>query len=185
MGDNLQLGDRDGMRTPMQWTGDIHGGFASSAASRVVLPVIDDPVAGYQAVNVELQDADSDSLLSRIRRLIQVRRRHSAFGRGAIEFLECSNSRVLAFILREGDDIMVVAANLASSPQSATLTVPHDIIGSPVTEVLGDIRFPPIGAPAYTLALGPRTCYWLTVAGARTGFQQGQAIYSEADVAGA
>jgi maltose alpha-D-glucosyltransferase/alpha-amylase len=134
-------------------------------------------------VNVELQEADADSLLSRIKRLIQVRRQHAAFGRGAIEFLECSNPRVLAFVLRDRDDIMMVVANLASSPQPGTLMMPLDVIGSTVTEVLDDVRFPAIGTPAYTLALGPRACYWLTVAAGATGIQQVHARRSDADVA--
>ena len=100
MGDNIHLGDRNGVRTPMQWTGDRNAGFSRADPSALYQPVILDPIYNYQAVNVEAQLASPTSLLNWLRRLIQVRREHKVFGRGSLEFLPCGNRRVVAYVRR-------------------------------------------------------------------------------------
>src|SRR3989339_661685 len=121
MGDNIYLGDRNGVRTPMQWTGDRNGGFSRADPARLYAPPIMAPVYGYQAINVEAQERSPFSLLNWMRRMIRVRRQHRTFGRGSIEFLHPKNRKVLAFIRKhEGEDILVVA-NLARSVQPVEL----------------------------------------------------------------
>jgi maltose alpha-D-glucosyltransferase/alpha-amylase len=161
MGDNLQLSDRDGLRTPMQWSDDLNGGFSTASGRRLVLPPIDDDVYGYPAVNVARQERDPGSLLASISRLIAARRRHAAFGRGSIEFLRCDNPRVLTFVRRLEGDAIVIVANLSASVQSATIELPAPFAGAAVVELIDDTPLAPVGSGPYGLTLGPHACYWL------------------------
>lgn len=160
MGDDLRLPDRDGVRTPMQWSDDANAGFAPRSVSRLVIPVIDNPVNGYRVVNVAAQQGKCDSLLTRVTRLIHVRRCHIAFGRGSIEFLQTGNEAILAFIRRHGDDTILVVANLSGSVQSVVLELPTSVIGLALVEIVDDVAFPAAGRSPYPLALGPYASYW-------------------------
>jgi maltose alpha-D-glucosyltransferase/alpha-amylase len=159
MGDNLYLGDRNGVRTPMQWSGDRNAGFSTAESSRLYLPVITDPVYGYQAVNVAAQQAQPSSLLNTMKQLIATRKRCRAFGRGTIEFLRPLNPAVLAFIRAHLDETILVVANLSGRSQPVSLDLGRWRGLVPV-ELLGDTRFPPITEAPYFLSLGPHGFYW-------------------------
>jgi maltose alpha-D-glucosyltransferase/alpha-amylase len=159
MGDNLYLGDRNGVRTPMQWSGDRNAGFSRADPARLYSPVITDPVYGYQAVNVEAQDRDSASLLHWMRNMIRLRRMFKVFGRGTIEFLRPANTRVLAYVRRLGDDVILCVVNLSRSAQPVELDLQAFAGLSPI-EMLGYTEFPAIGAPPYFLTPGPYGFYW-------------------------
>ncbi len=121
MGDNVHLGDRNGVRTPMQWSGDRNAGFSRADPSALYQPVILDPIYNYQGVNVEAQLRSPTSLLNWLRRLIQVRREHKVFGRGSLEFLACGNRRVVAYVRRLQDEIALIVNNLSRFPQAVEL----------------------------------------------------------------
>jgi len=159
MGDNIYLGDRDGVRTPMQWSPDRNAGFSTADESRLYLPVIHDPVYGYQAVNVEAQAKTPSSLLNTMRRLIAARKRSPAFGRGTIEFLRPLNHSALAFLRAHGDDLILVVANLSGRSQPVSLDLSRHRGATPV-ELLGQTRFPTITDQPYFLSLGPHGFYW-------------------------
>jgi len=159
MGDNIYLGDRDGVRTPMQWTRDRNAGFSTADEGRLYLPVIADPVYGYQAVNVEAQTKQPTSLLNTMKRLIAVRKRSGAFGRGTIEFLHPVNPSVLAFIREHGEETVLVVANLSGRSQPVSLDLAR-YRGAVPMELLGETRFPPVGDTPYFLSLGPHGFYW-------------------------
>ncbi|MGH7311734.1 MAG: maltose alpha-D-glucosyltransferase [Candidatus Rokuibacteriota bacterium] len=159
MGDNIYLGDRNGVRTPMQWSGDRNAGFSTADESRLFLPVIADPVYGYQAVNVAAQLRTPSSLLNTMKRLIAGRKRCRAFGRGTIEFLRPLNQNVLAFLREHEDETILVVANLSERSQPVALDLARHRGAVPL-ELLGDTRFPPIGEAPYFLALGPHGFYW-------------------------
>ncbi len=159
MGDNIFLGDRNGVRTPMQWTPDRNGGFSAADPQRLYLPPIMDPVYGYQAVNVESQLRDRSSLLHWMRRMLAVRRRHAAFGRGSLEFVRPGNRKVLAYLRRhEGEDILCVA-NLSRSAQAVELDL-SAFAGRVPLELPSQQSFPPIGALPYMLTLPGYAHYW-------------------------
>ncbi len=159
MGDNIYLGDRNGVRTPMQWSRDRNAGFSSADESQLYLPVIADPVYGYQAVNVEAQLKQPSSLLNTMKRLIAARKRCRAFGRGSIEFLRPINQSVLAFYREYQDELILVVANLSGRSQPVTLDLSRHR-GAVPFELLGETRFPPIGGQPYFLSLGPHGFYW-------------------------
>jgi maltose alpha-D-glucosyltransferase/alpha-amylase len=159
MGDNVYLGDRNGVRTPMQWSRDRNAGFSTAEEGRLYLPVITDPVYGYQAVNVAAQRATPSSLLNTMRRLIATRKRSRAFGRGTIEFLRPRNTSVLAFLREYGDERILVVANLSERSQPVELDLSR-YPGAVPFELLGDTRFPPVGDRPYFLSLGPHGFYW-------------------------
>jgi maltose alpha-D-glucosyltransferase/alpha-amylase len=167
MGDDLRLHDRDGVRTPMQWSDDANAGFAPRSVNRLVIPIIDNPVNGYRVVNVAAQQRRSDSLLARVRRLIEARRRHRAFGRGSIDFLRTGNEAILAFVRRYLDETILVVANLSGSVQSVMLELPSSAAGLGLVEIVDDVAFPPAGSSPYLLALAPYASYWF-LAGDRT-----------------
>jgi maltose alpha-D-glucosyltransferase / alpha-amylase len=122
MGDNVYLGDRNGVRTPMQWTPDRNGGFSLADPARLYAPVIMDPVFGYQAVNVEAQERSPFSLLNWMRRMIALRRQHRVFGRGGLDILRPENRPIFAFVRTlDGEAPVLVVANLASTMQPASL----------------------------------------------------------------
>ena len=165
MGDNVHLGDRDGVRTPMQWSPDRNGGFSRAETQQLVLPPITDPLYGYQVVNVEAQESDPHSLLHWTRRVLAVRRRYSAlFGRGALRFLYPRNRKVLAF-LREWDGVSVLCvANFGRSLQAVELDL-AEFEGRVPLEIVGASALPGIGRTPYLLTLPPYGFIALELAG--------------------
>jgi len=159
MGDNIYLGDRDGVRTPMQWTSDRNGGFSRADFARLYLPPQMDPVYGYQAVNVEAQLRQPNSLLRWLRRLIALRKQHPVFGLGTYEALRPENPRIFAHIRTYEDDIILCVHNLARSAQAVELDLSR-WEGLIPEEMFGRTRFPRIGELPYLLTLGPRGFFW-------------------------
>ena len=160
MGDNVHLGDRNGVRTPMQWTGDRNAGFSRANPSALYQPVILDPIYNYQAVNVEAQNGSPTSLLNWLRKLIQIRRRHKVFGRGSLEFLSHGNRRVVAYLRRLQDQIVLIVNNLSRYPQAVELDL-SPFAGMIPVEMTGKSAFPAIGDRPYAVTLGPHGFYWL------------------------
>ncbi|HRT32226.1 MAG TPA: maltose alpha-D-glucosyltransferase [Anaerolineae bacterium] len=160
MGDNIWLHDRDGVRTPMQWNAGPNAGFSDAPAGALYLPVIDDPVYGYQKVNVAAQEADPHSLLNRMRYLLKVRRQYRAFGRGTLRLLDVQPKSVLAYTRVDADETFVVVNNLA--PDAVTVTLPlTEFAGRTPVDVLTDETLPVIAAEGASLTL-PRYGYcWL------------------------
>jgi maltose alpha-D-glucosyltransferase / alpha-amylase len=159
MGDNVYLGDRDGVRTPMQWTGDRNGGFSKADFAQLYAPPLMDPVYGYQAVNVEAQLRHSTSLLRWLRRFIALRKEHPVFGFGSYEPLETSNPRIFAHVRRYQDDLVLCVHNLARSAQAVEVDLSAQEGRYPI-ELFGRSRFPRIGELPYLLTLAPRGFYW-------------------------
>ncbi|GAC1362572.1 MAG: hypothetical protein NVSMB42_22220 [Herpetosiphon sp.] len=159
MGDNIYMGDRHGVRTPMQWTGDRNAGFSRADAPRLYAPVINDPVFGYQAVNVEAQERSPSSLLNWMKRMIGIRKRFPVFGRGTISFVHPTNTKVLAFIRTFDDCDILCINNLSRFVQPAELDLSHFAGRTPV-ELFGETRFPQIGELPYFITLGPHSFYW-------------------------
>jgi maltose alpha-D-glucosyltransferase / alpha-amylase len=159
MGDNVYLGDRNSVRTPMQWNGGVNAGFSGADPERLWLPLISNAVYGYQAINVESQERNSTSLLSWTRRLIEVRRFTKAFGRGSIEFLKPDNHRVLAFTRTLGRDTVLVVSNLAGTAQVVELDLAR-LAGAIPIEMFGGSIFPRIGREPYIMMMGPYDFYW-------------------------
>jgi maltose alpha-D-glucosyltransferase/alpha-amylase len=159
MGDNVYLGDRNGVRTPMQWTGGWNAGFSTADPERLWLPLVANAVYGYQAINVESQQRSASSLLNWMRRLIQVRRSTPVFGRGAIEFLRPANHRVLAYTRTLGREQVLIVNNLAGTAQAAELDLAA-LAGAIPVEMFGGSIFPRIGRDPYILTLGPYDFYW-------------------------
>jgi maltose alpha-D-glucosyltransferase / alpha-amylase len=162
MGDNVFLGDRNGVRTPMQWSSDRNAGFSRANPQRLILPVIIDPEYHFEAVNVEAQQNNGSSLLWWTKRLIALRKRFSAFGRGSIEFLSPENPRVLAFIRRYESESILVVANLSRSVQFVELDLSR-LRGSVPVELFGGTEFPAIGELPYLLTLGGHAFYWFSL----------------------
>jgi maltose alpha-D-glucosyltransferase/alpha-amylase len=162
MGDNVYLGDRDGVRTPMQWSGDRNAGFSTADSQRLILPVIIDHEYHYQTVNVEAQERNRHSLLWWIRRLIALRNQFKAFGRGTMEFLSPNNPRVLAFIRCYGEERILVVANLSRFVQYVELDLSRFKGMAPV-ELFGRTQFPLIGDLPYLLTLGPHMFDWFSI----------------------
>ena len=162
MGDNIYLGDRNGVRTPMQWTGDRNAGFSRADPARLYAPPIMDPVYGYQAINVEAQERAPFSLLNWMKRMIGLRKQTTVFGRGTIEFLPALNRKVLAFVRRYQDEIVLCVANLARTVQPVELDLSR-FKGMTLVEMLGLTEFPRIGDLPYVLTLGPYAFYWFRV----------------------
>ena len=162
MGDNIWLGDRDGVRTPMQWTPDRNSGFSSCDPGRLYLPVNMDSIYGFQVTNVESQTRNSSSLLHWMRRMIRVRKANPAFGLGTFTDIGGSNPSVLAFVRVFGDDIVLCVNNLSRFPQPVELDLrPWE--GSEPIELMGDTRFPAIGELSYLLTLAGHGFYWLRI----------------------
>jgi maltose alpha-D-glucosyltransferase/alpha-amylase len=159
MGDNIHLGDRDGVRTPMQWSPDRNGGFSRADPERLVLPPIMDSVAGYEAVNVEAQTRNPHSLLNWTRRMLALRRNQHAFGRGSLRFLYPRNRKILAYLREYGDATILCVANLARASQAVELDLAA-FAGRVPVEMLGGTAFPPIGQLTYLLTLAPYGFYW-------------------------
>jgi maltose alpha-D-glucosyltransferase/alpha-amylase len=159
MGDNIYLGDRDGVRTPMQWSPDRNGGFSRADPARLYAPTIMDPVYGYEAVNVEAQSRSLSSLLSATKRLISVRKSTLAFGRGSMTFIRPANRSVLAYIRQYRDEVILCIANLSRSAQATELDLSPWKDRVPL-EMLGRSSFPAIGELPYMITLGPYGFYW-------------------------
>src|SRR5689334_13417380 len=159
MGDNIYLGDRNGVRTPMQWTPDRNGGFSRADPARLYAPMIMDPVYGYEAVNVEAQSRSLSSLLSATKKLISVRKSTLAFGRGTMTFIRPANRAVLAYVRQYKDEVILCVANLSRSAQATELDLSAFKERIPL-EMLGRTRFPAIGELPYMITLGPYGFYW-------------------------
>ena len=159
MGDNIYLGDRNGVRTPMQWTPDRNGGFSRADPARLYAPIIMDSVYGYEAVNVEAQSRSLSSLLSANKRLISVRKSTLAFGRGSMTFIRPVNRAVLAYVRQLGDEAILCVANLSRSAQATELDLSAWKDRVPL-EMLGRTRFPAIGELPYMITLAPYGFYW-------------------------
>lgn len=162
MGDNIYLGDRNGVRTPMQWSGDRNAGFSRANPQQLYLPVITDPEYHYETVNVETQSANQHSLLWWTKRLIALRKRYAAFGRGTLEFLYPENRKVLCFLRKTEDQILLAVFNLSRFVQGVELDL-SPYRGLMPVELFGQVEFPPIGDQPYFLTLGPHSFYWFTL----------------------
>ncbi len=169
MGDNIYLGDRDGVRTPMQWTPDRNAGFSKADFARLYLPPLMDPVYGYQSVNVEAQQRNPSSFLHWLRRMLEVRKEHPVLGMGSFEVLSAENPSVLAYLRRLTDpesgreDIVLCVNNLSRFPQPVELHLGHEAGKVPV-ELTGRVPFPPIGELPYFVTLHPYGFFWFQLA---------------------
>ncbi len=160
MGDNVFLGHRDSLRVPMSWSGDRNAGFSHADFARLYAPPLLDPVYGYETVNVAAQQRDPSSLFHWLRRLVALRKQHPVLARGSLELVETNNPRVLAFVRREGNDIVLVAANVARSAQAVDLELP-DFDGLIPVEMSGRSPFPAVTSAPYRLTLAPHAFLWL------------------------
>jgi maltose alpha-D-glucosyltransferase/alpha-amylase len=159
MGDNIYLGDRNGVRTPMQWSADRNAGFSKANPQKLYLPVIIDPEYHYEVINVEAEQNNTHSILWWMKRLFSLRKRFSAFGYGSIEFLNPDNSRILAFLRTHGQERLLVVANLSRFVQHVDLDL-STYAGTVPVEIFGRTPFPVIGRAPYFLSLGPHSFYW-------------------------
>jgi maltose alpha-D-glucosyltransferase/alpha-amylase len=159
MGDNIYLGDRNGVRTPMQWTPDRNGGFSRCDPARLYMPMIMDPVYGYEAVNVEAQSRSLSSLLSWNKRLISVRKSTNVFGRGSLAFIRPKNRSVLVYVRQHENQVILCVANLSRSAQAAEIDL-SPWRGRIPLELLGRKDFPPIGDQPYVVTLAPYGFFW-------------------------
>ena len=162
MGDNIYLGDRNGVRTPMQWSADRNAGFSRANPQKLFLPVIIDPEYHYEAVNVEAQQNNPHSLLWWMKRVLEMRKRYKAFGRGTLEFLAPRNRRVLAFVRRYENETILFVANLSRFPQHAELDLSPWKGRAPV-EAFGRARFPAVSEQPYVVTLGAYGFYWFSL----------------------
>ncbi|HSD97381.1 MAG TPA: maltose alpha-D-glucosyltransferase [Sulfuricaulis sp.] len=163
MGDNIYLGDRNGVRTPMQWSPDRNAGFSHADPQRLYLPPIMDPVYGFEAVNVEAQSRDPSSLLNWMKRLLAVRKSSKAFGRGTLEFLQPGNRKILVYLRKHGEETILCVANLSRTAQPVELDLSR-YKGCVPIELLGRTAFPPIGDLPYLLTLHGHGFYWFRLA---------------------
>jgi maltose alpha-D-glucosyltransferase/alpha-amylase len=163
MGDNIHLGDRDGVRTPMQWSPDRNGGFSRADPAALVLPPNMDPLYGFEAINVEAQSRDPHSVLNWTRRTLAVRRNHPAFGRGTLRFLYPKNRKILAYLREYRGETILCVANVARSAQAVELDL-SEFEGRVPIELNGGSPFPPIGQLTYLLTLPPYGFYWFVLA---------------------
>ncbi|MGE0357409.1 MAG: maltose alpha-D-glucosyltransferase [Burkholderiales bacterium] len=163
MGDNIYLGDRNGVRTPMQWSPDRNAGFSRADPQRLFLPPIMDAIYGYEAVNVEAQSREPNSLLNWMRRTLAVRGLSKAFGRGRLRFLKPGNPKILAYLREHGEEAILCVANLGRSAQPVELDL-ADYRGRVPVELMGRTAFPPIGELPYLLTLPACGFYWFRLA---------------------
>lgn len=162
MGDNIWLGDRDGVRTPMQWSPDRNAGFSKADPGRLYLPTIQDATYGYQAVNVENQASYSNSLLNWVRRLIQVRKRYEAFGLGDFRELNSDTASVLTYLRTYRDEVLLCVNNLSSYPAAVSLDL-SEFAGATPVELTGSVPFPTIGTDSYQITLPGHGFYWFEI----------------------
>jgi maltose alpha-D-glucosyltransferase/alpha-amylase len=163
MGDNIRLGDRDGVRTPMQWSPDRNGGFSRADPAALALPVIMDPLYGYETINAEAEARDAHSLLHWMRRMLAIRRQHGAFGRGTMRFLYPKNRKVLAYLRELDGEAILCVANVSRAPQAVELDL-SEFAGRVPIELTGGSAFPPIGQLTYLLTLPAFGFYWFILA---------------------
>ncbi len=161
MGDNIYLGDRNGVRTPMHWSPDRNAGFSRATPQALQSPIIVDPEYHYEAVNVETHQRNTNSLLWWNKRMLALRKKWKAFGRGSVEFLHPANRKVLAFLRRFENEIILVVANLSRFPQPASLDLAA-FQGCRPRELFGRTKFPAVGQELYPLTLGPHAAFWFT-----------------------
>ena len=187
MGDDMNLGDRNGVRTPMQWNGSHNGGFSTVDPSKLFSPVISDPVYGYQAVNVEEQRDNPSSLLRWTRNMIGLRKLFNLFGRGTLRFLQPENRKVLAYIRQLDGESVLCVANLSRFAQPVSLDLP-EFVGHVPMEMFGYNAFPPITAQPYVLSLAPYSFLWFQLQTpssgeeVATGFAPGISAPASADL---
>jgi maltose alpha-D-glucosyltransferase/alpha-amylase len=162
MGDNIYLGDRNGVRTPMQWSADRNAGFSRANPQKLYMPITIDPAYHYEAINVEGQQNNPHSLLWWTKRLIEQRKQFKAMGRGTLEFLRPSNRKVIAFFRRYQDENILVVANLSRFPQHVELDL-SSVKGMTPLEVFGRAEFPPVGDQPYSITLGSLGFYWFAL----------------------
>jgi maltose alpha-D-glucosyltransferase / alpha-amylase len=162
MGDNIYLGDRFGVRTPMQWNTNVNAGFSEANPQKLFLPVITDPIYRYEAVNVATQEENSSSLIWWIKNVLAMRKRLHVFGRGEMKFIESSNAKVLCFLRKSENHRIIVVANLSQFSQAATLRF-DDFRDCDITEVFSQNRFPPVEGKEYAITLGPYGYFWFQV----------------------
>jgi maltose alpha-D-glucosyltransferase / alpha-amylase len=163
MGDNIHLGDRDGVRTPMQWSPDRNGGFSRADPSELVLPPIMDPLYGYESINVESQLRDRHSPLNWMQRTLAIRKLHRAFGRGTFRLLYPKNRKILAYLREHENETILCIANLSRTPQAVELDL-AEFAGRTPIELDGASPFPPVGQLTYLLTLPPYGFYWFLLA---------------------
>jgi maltose alpha-D-glucosyltransferase/alpha-amylase len=168
MGDNIYLGDRNGVRTPMQWTADRNAGFSRANPAKLYSPVIMDPVWGYEAINVEAQQNDPSSLLNWMRNMIALRKLFQVFGRGTLRFLDASNRKVLAYVRQYQEQTVLCVANLSRFAQPVQLDL-TGLEGMTPVEMLGYVEFPAVTRSPYPLTLGPYGFLWLEMQPALAG----------------
>lgn len=159
MGDNFYLGDRNGVRTPMQWSADKNAGFSRANPQQLYLPIIIDPEFHYEAVNVEIQEANSSSFLWWIKRLIATRKKNPAFSRGTIQFLKTNNAKIIVFIREYHDEKILIAVNLSKSAQFVRLDL-LQYAGWTLQELFSQIQFPTITNVPYMISFGPHDYFW-------------------------
>jgi maltose alpha-D-glucosyltransferase/alpha-amylase len=162
MGDNAYLGDRNGVRTPMQWSPDRNGGFSRANPQRLILPPIIDPEYSYETVNVEVQQSNASSLLWWMKRAIALRKQHPTFARGSLKLLAPENRKVLAFVREDAEETLLAVLNLSRTPQWVELEL-ADFKGVRPLELIGNIEFPAIGEKPYLLTLGGHDVYWFSL----------------------
>lgn len=170
MGDNFYLGDRDGVRTPMQWTADRNAGFSNANPHKLYLPVIIDPEYKYESVNVEAQLLNSSSLLWWMKRIISMRKKFKAFGRGTIKFLSPANAKIIAFIRSYEDEELLVLGNLSRFSQSAEIDL-EDYEGYTPVEVFSHNKFPKISKNSYLFTMAPHGYYWFLLEKEKEAFE--------------
>jgi maltose alpha-D-glucosyltransferase/alpha-amylase len=175
MGDMFFLGDRDGVRTPMQWTPDRNGGFSRADPAQLYLPPLMDPVYGFQSVNVEAQSRNPHSFLNWMKRLIAARQGRKVFGRGSLNFLYPSNRRIFAYVREYADETVLCVANLARSAEAADLEL-SPWRGRVPVELIGRTKFPQIGEGYYRITLSGHSFYWFLLAQPATLLDAGPAV---------
>jgi maltose alpha-D-glucosyltransferase/alpha-amylase len=163
MGDNVYLGDRNGVRTPMQWTGDRNAGFSRADPARLFAPPVMDPVYGYQAINVEAQERSPSSLLNWMRRMLRLRRQHPTLGRGTFDAIATNNRRVLAFVREDAQQQILVVANMARTAQPVHLDLQRFHGRHPV-ELIGNTELPAVTGDPFFLTLAPHGFFWFQLA---------------------
>lgn len=178
MGDNIYLGDRNGVRTPMQWSADRNAGFSRANTHKLYLPTIIDPGYHYESVNVETQQANPDSLLSWMKRIIALNKRYKAFGRGSIEFLQPENHKVLTFLRRYQGETILVIANLSHLGQQTQLDL-KEFTGYRLINLFGPVEFAPITESKYPFTLSPYAYYWFALQTRQVGAAQLRTLPAE------
>lgn len=159
MGDNIYLGDRNGVRTPMQWSGDRNAGFSRADPSQLYQPLIMDPIYHYQAINVEAQLRSPASLLHAVRKMISVRKQYPVFSRGSNTFVKCKNSRIVAYVREFQGQTVLIICNLSKSAQPVELDLANHVGATPI-EMFGNQTFPRIANEPYFVSLSPYSFYW-------------------------